>query len=295
MICPRCAEPSDSPEARFCRHCGGALPRPEPTAAAAGPRCPIHPDQPAADLCARCGTFTCHQCLRLSDQGKPLCARCFEFEQPQYWPVPWESRAQLGRLSAFGRTLTESAFNPGQRLKRMKPTSGSWWDPLSYLLFAHLPLTVGAVMMAFFLSALVASFAGAQWNPNSGFNLRGIVSAFGIGSVVLFGLGVPTYALTRTFLFAGLEHLALWLMGQRREPFEATVRAHCYASGPAVLSLVPGCGFYAAELAWLVLRVFGLMGVHRTSAALATTAVLAPAMVCLGIPISLAMLGMFRT
>lgn len=277
--CARCGETPKDPAGRFCTRCGAAVGEVAPTAmvehaAPAGPRCAAHPFQAAAEVCARCGTFACAECVKADTRGRALCPTCFSLERAALWQVPWEERGRLGLFNAFWQTARSTMFSPGLCYPGLSPT-GRLWDPISYALFASTACLLAALVGLGALASIIALVAAG----------RQAAQGIGIGAAALGGIAIalPLLMLVRIFLLAGVEHLGLIILGASQNGFEATLRAHCYATGPAVFLVIPLCGPYIAEIWQMVLRVLGYRSVHKTSIGKAVFAVLAPIALCGGL------------
>jgi hypothetical protein len=86
----------------------------------------------------------------------------------------------------------------------------------------------------------------------------------------------PFIVAASVFIAAGLNHLALMLLGGARRDFEATFRVGAYSKAAAVLSLVPLCGPFVAIVWGAVATIIGLQVVHDTTLGKAIGAVLLP-------------------
>lgn len=224
------------------------------------PTCALHPGAPAAEVCARCGAFACAGCL----DGGTLCPACAALLPPPAWPVPWERRGELGLFSAGVESIRETVLSPAATYARLAPHGRSLWDPLTYALWAHLtiPLALLAVLSALGLIVGAVTDLG-----HAGVALLGLVA---------LGLALPLAVAARVFALAASEHAILVLLSGARAPFEATVRAHCYAAGPALFALFPCGGPLLAELWAAALRVHALRAVHGTTTGRAVVAVAVP-------------------
>jgi hypothetical protein len=145
----------------------------------------------------------------------------------------------------------------------------------SSIFFAMLCALVG--VMPTFLLAMPISFLSERSTPGSdlpGMQLgQAIGTVFGTVTVVVFLL---LYHLAALLLLAGLEHLALAAVGGQPKSYAVTVRAHALSMGCLLIGLVPFCSLYVYPLWSLVLRVFAVNVLHRTTAGKATAAVLLP-------------------
>lgn len=291
LHCPRCDNPLDDPQSRFCPICGASVPAEAPPAAeppsaapspATGARCANHPERPAVDICSRCGSFACGACLVVGADGQGVCQACFERQGGESEPMPWEQRKQLGFFRAYWETTKKIMFNPNTAFERLQPETGNWWDPLSYAILSNF-LQMSGTLVVYALIFGVAGVAGAMGaDAEFGAKGAGIVAAIVLGLVALLVIGVPIGAVITVFVHGGVEHLTLKLIGVPTRPFEATVRAYSYGTAPMFWGLVPFCGMYAMPVWQIVCRIFGYKAVHKTTGGKAAAGVLLPTGICCG-------------
>ncbi len=96
------------------------------------------------------------------------------------------------------------------------------------------------------------------------------------GALLLSFFLSPFYALALLAVGSLVMHLFVLLLAPEHGGLGTTARVICYASGPAVLTIVPYVGVWLAWLWSLVLLVVGVRGAHRTSVGRATAVVLLP-------------------
>jgi hypothetical protein len=245
-----------------------------------GSRCALHPDQAAVEICSRCGNFVCPQCLVLSASGRPHCTTCESRGEVDNWRVPWERRAEIGFFRGYWDTTKAVMFSPQASFQGMSPTGRGWWDPLSYLLVSCLAgisglLAFWALYFAILFPTLMSSMKA---DLKLGVPEVAVIVIAIISIVVLYPLLTVAFA----FVWGGVEHLALRVLGVQTRGYEATVRAYCYASAPQIWGVIPLCGSYLHPIWQLVCRILGYRGVHRTTGGRATAAVLLPVGLCCG-------------
>jgi hypothetical protein len=89
------------------------------------------------------------------------------------------------------------------------------------------------------------------------------------------------------FIFAGIYHVMLLVLGGARYDFEATFRVVCFAEAPYILILIPFCGNLIAWVWNVVLAVIGLSQTHQIGGGKAAAAVLLPLVIfcccCVGV------------
>lgn len=105
---------------------------------------------------------------------------------------------------------------------------------------------------------------------------------YGAGSVIL----APFTALLKILVGAMIVHVAVKLFVRERpdrpHSWRATTAILAYATGPAVLSLIPGFGMLAAYILSFTVAVIGVREVYKTGSMRATVAVSFPSLVVLG-------------
>ncbi|MGC4113490.1 MAG: YIP1 family protein [Myxococcales bacterium] len=170
-----------------------------------------------------------------------------------------------GRQDRLERMVRATLTAPGKSLARLSRSKGTWWDSISFALwcFLYLPAVVGGA------GALVLL-------------LRGLLTAdLPRPADILFGTGMaailaPLAVNARVLMLSGAEHLVLKILGGAREPYDTSLRAHCFCSGPALFLPLPIVGLLLGEAWQAGLRIATYQRVHQTSKAKAAIAVLLP-------------------
>ncbi len=243
-------------------------------------RCAIHADHPAVDVCARCGNFVCPDCLVVSSGGVAHCSTCQARGEVDHWRVPWEERHKLGLFRGYWETTKAVMLRPDQSFGGLSPETGKWWDPLSYAIISNY-LGVSGIAAFYLLMFGIGGVAAYLDKSSKSSASLGVAEAVAIvGIIVFFLVMVPIGAILGAFVWGGVEHLMLKLVGVNTRGFEATVRGACYSAAPAVLGLVPVCGSYVHPVWGIVCRIFAYRGVHKTTGGKATAAVLIPVGLC---------------
>jgi hypothetical protein len=97
----------------------------------------------------------------------------------------------------------------------------------------------------------------------------------------------PLVNLIVLFIWSGLIHLVLSLVGGAPRGFTATLRVVCYSQTTSVAILVPYIGGLVQIVWGLVLQIIGLSQAHRTTGGKAALAVLVPLALCCGCVVAL--------
>jgi hypothetical protein len=189
----------------------------------------------------------------------------------------WERRDTLGVFPALFQTIKQVLFEPARTFELMK-LEGGIASPLLFILITQtVSILVGLLYQRMFphlpqrdftssMGPLLTIQAGSHAFPL----LEGIVA-------------IPISVCVGSFIWSGIAHLCLMLVGAVNRPFETTYRVVCYAGGSAsVLNLIPACGWVVALIWNIVLLVIGFEKTHRTTTGKAVAAVLLPLIVCCG-------------
>ena len=245
-VCPSCQQPLTEFGLAFCPQCGTALPTPTEGGGAAG-----SPDLPT---------------------GPPPVP-----PSPSGFPgTPWERRAEVGLVTALVDTTLQVLTKPREFYRRMSP-AGGMGQPLAYAVIVGY---VGLVATALY-DAIFQALVGSE-TPDLGlgpeFDRAMALLEGGPGLLVQLVLG-PFILAAGVFITAGLNHLALMLLGGARRDFEATFRVGAYSKAAGIVSLVPLCGPFVGIVWGAVASIIGLQVVHDTTLGKAIGAVLLPVLV----------------
>jgi len=191
--------------------------------------------------------------------------------------IPWEDRGRLGFFQALLSTM---------RLCLADPTR----------FFSDLPKreNLGSAMQYLLLLTWVGGIGGLLWSqvfqPSQMALLRSLginvpEQAWPAGARGLFTVGIavliPIGVLISTFIWTGIVHVFLWMLGGAKEGFEATLRVYAYSRGStALFEWIPFCGGLVAFIWSLVLQIIGLSRVHEIGGGKAALAVLLPLALC---------------
>jgi len=195
----------------------------------------------------------------------------------------WESANPPPFFTALVETIKQVLMKPVETFQSM-PCEGGFGKPLKfYVLVSWVSSAVGLLYQAAATLVNPAVLAGEEFKD---FPRYGLVLIF-IGLIVF----MPALLFLRSFLAAGILHLALMLVGGAKKPFETTFRVLCYSSGStSTFQLVPICGPWFFAAASLVYSIVGLKEAHRTELWRPILAVFLIFFVCCG-----AVFGLFAT
>ncbi len=186
--------------------------------------------------------------------------------------LPWEHRRARGLISAFVETLVMVLTKPGTAFAMMR-TEGGLGEPLLYAIIGG-----GVGVIVWFIFSVALNSLGflnpreTSFGPVVGMSVSFIVLAWRLVAVAV-----------APFIFGGLVHLSLMLIGGASKTFETTFRVISFSQGStAPLQLVPCCGGLVALIWCLVANCIGMARAHEIDTGRATLAVLLPIIVCCG-------------
>ena len=186
--------------------------------------------------------------------------------------LPWEQRDSRSFFNAFVETMTMVLSKPAQAFSIMR-LHGGFGAPLTFAVIGG-----GIGVIAWFIFSLGLTSIGM-----SGQREDAVGSALGMSaSFAMFCMRIVFIALA-PFIWAGLIHLSLMLIGGARQAFEATFRVVAFTQGAtAPLQLVPCCGGLIAMVWAIVCNCIGIARAHDIDTPKATLAVFLPLLVCCG-------------
>lgn len=186
--------------------------------------------------------------------------------------LPWERREQLGWFRGFFETVALLVTRPAEAFGMMR-LEGGLMDPLLFGLIGG----CAAAIISTFSQLLLQAIPGFPGSNSA-------VNAFGGGStlwVIVFALLSPITVALGIFIWSGIVHLCLMLLGGATRSFEATLRVVCYSGGVANLFyIIPICGSLVALVYTIVLECIGLSRAHQITTGKALLAILLPLIIC---------------
>lgn len=186
--------------------------------------------------------------------------------------LPWERREELGFVKAFVDTVILLLTKPADAFAVMKREG----DLIEPLFFALIGGSAGMIVASLFQLAL-HSMSFMQDRYGAFFQM-----GMGMGIVMSIIL-VPVFVVCVSFIWSGIVHLCLLMLGGANRPFETTFRVICFSTGSThLLAMIPICGRLIAGVYNLVLQCIGLARAHETDTGRAVMAVLLPLVVCCG-------------
>ena len=199
--------------------------------------------------------------------------------------LPWENRKQLGLAKAWFDTVSLLITKPGDAFTLMRP-EGGLLDPLLFGLIGG----CAGVIVSLLFQGLFQSLPGLGSNNN-------LFNQIGIGMwtfLIVYAVLSPLLLVLWFFIWSGILHLCLLLVGGANRSYETTFRVLCFTAGSANLfSMIPMCGGLIAAVYHVVLECIGLSRAHQTTTGKAVLAVFLPLILCCGVIVLLVMLGVF--
>lgn len=189
---------------------------------------------------------------------------------------PWDRRAQVGYGQALidtvvGFVKAPEASYDATRLK------GDLAGPLIFaIVLGWIAVVINQVWQALF-GASILSMIPASYSDQFD------VSLFSAGGFVFSVMLAPIWILIGLFLFSGIIHLCLMVVGgleSSQSGFEGTFRTLAFASVAQLANVIPIAGGMISFIWAIVLYVFGLSSLHGTSRGRALVAVLIPIVLC---------------
>jgi hypothetical protein len=199
-------------------------------------------------------------------------------------PIPWEDPG-VGFPANLGRTWIESLTTPVEFFRRLEPEA-----PLARAVLYFLIMAIGAALFSLLWGV---SGSAPELPPEAA-----SVVDLDPRALQLFGFFISPFA---NLVLLGLAVLAVHafvrLLTDSERSAVATCRIICYASGPALLTIVPWAGEVAGWIGSAVLLAIGVREVHGTTTGKASLTVLLPFLlaVLLGILAWLFVLAVFAS
>lgn len=190
---------------------------------------------------------------------------------------PWERRDALGFGGAFIEAIKLFVTSPAEAFAQTK-RSGDFASPLIFaILVGWIGVVISQIWSMLFNASMFSMFPG-EMGEQMGAMAATSFGAF-IGSLIL----APVFVAIGLFIWSGLLHLCLMLVGGLNESasgFEGTFRVVSYATVAQLANIVPIAGGLIALVWSIILGVIGLTDLHKTTQGKATAAILIPIALC---------------
>ena len=227
------------------------------------PYCRFSKNVPKEKIPARARWATCPSCgqrFEFSAPEKDIAPTIEEsghrpgFREPKRKGAPWENRPDLGLRHGIYDTFKAVLFSPGAFFSSLS------WD--------------GGIKEPLAFGVLVGSFGrmfGVFWNflIFSGSLLalgQSVFSNVTVGLIFLFIIVmIPFFLILSLFVYSGILHLLLLIVGGAKNHFEATFRVVSYSQATQAWVLIPFFGGWIAGIWQFVVQIIGLREIHQTS------------------------------
>lgn len=190
---------------------------------------------------------------------------------------PWERRDTLGFGSAFIEAIKLFVTSPAEAFAQTK-RSGDYASPLIFaVMVGWIGIAISQIWGMLFNASMFSMFPG-EMGEQMGAMAATSIGAF-IGTVIL----APVFVAIGLFIWAGLLHLCVMLVGGLSEStsgFEGTFRVVSYVTVAQFANIIPIAGGLIAVVWSIILGVIGLTDLHRTTQGKATAAILIPIALC---------------
>lgn len=194
-------------------------------------------------------------------------------EAPRAEGIPWEEPS--ARLGSLFPTIGQFVTSPVRAYSKMSLTV-DLIRPIAYFVAFVLFSAVVSQLWNLVLFDRIAGFARAFLPPQ----FQQFIAKPSALQIVLGLVISPLVSLIVLFVWSGLLHLTLLLLGGATQGFAATLRVACYASTSDLAVAVP---LFGGLFGWVWRRVLegvGLCKAHRTEGWKAVLAVVIPVFVC---------------
>jgi hypothetical protein len=192
---------------------------------------------------------------------------------------PWEDMANLGFFTAFFRTIKEVLFSPIGFFRAMPVDKN-----------IHYSLLYG-IIMGFFvaLSGLLWQFAFSGL-MGGGEGMQGMEALFTPFFLIIYAFFLPFVITFSLFMYTGMLHTMLILVGGNRRGLDATFRVVAYTQSAQIFPLIPILGVFIYLIYTPILLAIGFKESHQISTGKAVFAVLLPAIIVLAVGIIVAVM-----
>ena len=183
----------------------------------------------------------------------------------------------LGFGSAFIEAIKLFVTSPAEAFAQTK-RSGDYASPLIFaVMVGWIGIAISQIWGMLFNASMFSMFPG-EMGDQMGAMAATSIGAF-IGTVIL----APVFVAIGLFIWAGLLHLCVMLVGGLSEStsgFEGTFRVVSYVTVAQFANIIPIAGGLIAVVWSIILGVIGLTDLHRTTQGKATAAILIPIALC---------------
>ena len=175
-------------------------------------------------------------------------------EEPIRNGAPWENRSETGFAKGTYRTFKEVLFSPTTFFRGLTFKNGIR-EPLAF------GLLIGAVGKMFGIFWTVLMMSGGLFPFGDA-----ILGHLTVGLIFLvMVVAIPVCVTLSMFIYSGILHLLLLIVGGGKNRFEATFRVVAYSQAAQALDLIPVVGSWIGGIWQLIVQVIGLREMHNIS------------------------------
>jgi hypothetical protein len=192
---------------------------------------------------------------------------------PAWTGTPWERREQIGFFPALVETTQQVLMGPEAFFRGMA-VAGGITAPLLYGVIIGYVGIVASTLYSLVFNMAFGGF-GALARQGGAFERLAPFLEGGANLFVNLIFG-PVFIAVGLFIWSGIVHVVLMVLGGAQREFEATFRVMSYSQAASILQIVPICGSVAAVVYSIILEIIGLSHAHGISKGKAAAAVLLP-------------------
>jgi len=175
-------------------------------------------------------------------------------EEPFRNGAPWENRSETGFAKGTYRTFKETLFSPTAFFRGLT-FNGGIREPFAF------GLLIGAVGNMFGIFWPVLLMSGGLFPFG-----EAIFGHLTVGLIFLFMVvAVPVCVTLSMFIYSGILHLLLLIVGGGKNRFEATFRVVAYSQAAQAWDLIPVVGSWIGGIWQIIIQVIGLREMHNIS------------------------------